>query len=279
MDANAWAHELINQFASRVGESVWLNVRDRGLVAAGLHARVDNPDTIDQGATNVCGIVGFMRNWAKDDPVDFAWLGIQLYETGRGRVGRGQFCGKVVAPSPELKNHSVPQGMDPADWITLASTREAFNSVFKYPDPFIGETLSAINFPSDVVAGFKAAGYTHVTDRTSWNKSVGYDNANDASDKFLQDYRVVLLINARLLNDDTARTQAVVPTSDHWVGLCSEIGMNLWWHRDAPVEADRVGVRLKVNSWGKPVSVPNNGDYLPLKTFVNHYYGFVAAKF
>jgi hypothetical protein len=279
MEAKEWAYKIINDFASRAGGSVWLNASDRGLVAAGLHARVDKPDTIRQGATNVCGIVGFVRNWAQDDPVDFAWLGIQLYETGRGRVGRGQFCGKVVAPSPELKKHPVPQGMDPADWIILASIREAFNSVFKYPDPFIGETLSAINFPSDVVAGFKAAGYVNVTDRTSWNKSVGYDNANDASDKFLQGYRVVLLINARLLNDDKARTQAVVPTSDHWVGLCSEIEINLWWQPGAPVEADRAGVRLKVNSWGDGVSVPNNGDYMLLRTFVNHYYGFVAAKF
>lgn len=279
MDAKTWAHDLINQFASRSGNSVWLNVPDRGLVAQGLHARVDNPDSINQMSTNVCGIVGFMRNWATDDPVDFAWLGIQLYETGRGRVGRGQYCGKVIAPSPWLKSYPVPQGMDPADWITLASVREAFNGVFKYPDPVLGETLSAINFPGDVVAGFKAAGYTNVIDRTSWDRSVGYDNATDASDEFVQDYRVVLLINARLLSDATASTEAVVPTSDHWVGLCSEIGINFFWRPDAPEEADRTGVRLTVNSWGRLVSVPNQGDYLPLKTFVNHYYGYIAAKF
>lgn len=294
MTDKSWAHELVDNFSnSSIGGNIWLHLGGkRKAVAESLHARIDDPNKIDQLATNLCGVVSVVRDWAYDDPIDYAWLGIQLYETGRGRMGRGKMLGKIIAPSTDLKNSRVPESkyksggskpMDPADWIILAPIREAFNTVLKYPG--IWEEVSAINTPADVVEFFKKSGYTKIVSKTNWIEGDGYSNMMEASDLCDQGWKVVLLINSRLLYDNKATTQAVVATSDHWVGLLpsdggSAISVNLFWRMNESTESDRIGISFKCHSWGDIVSVPNKGDFISFsEAFLKHYYGFIAAKY
>src|SRR5215217_8218539 len=147
-DPRIQAQQLIAAFKARGAQSsrsniycakdgIWLHVC-RNKVADGLQDRVLNPNLIAQTTTNMCGIAAFVRQWAEDDPVGYAWLGITLYENGTGRIGRGNLTGKEVFPSYDLKNSPLPQyqsnghwfEMNHADWIVLASIREAFNGLF-----------------------------------------------------------------------------------------------------------------------------------------------------
>jgi hypothetical protein len=109
--------------------------------------------------------------------------------------------------------------------------------------------IRAWNFPSEVVATFKAAGYTNVVNDTDWAGSKGWDNLIEASNKFRNKWRVVLLINARMLDDKTLGTEAFFATSDHWVGLHSAINLTYVGseHRVTP---------FTVFTWGKERQVP-----------------------
>ena len=313
MSSKSWALELIDRFSDRTsGDGIWMNLRRRD-VAEGLRARVDNPDEIDQLSTNTCGVASFVRNWAIDDPVGYAWLGIQLYETGRGRIDNPRSKSvKIISSHEALRKHPLPhdsQGrpMNPADWIILASVRHSFNSVMQYPDPVFGEAISAINFPGDVVGMFRAAGYQKIVDGTNWLSSRGYENATKAGELCDAGWRVVFLINSRLLDDAGASSTALITSSDHWVVLVNPeklpsspsssssgsyftdadelssamgaVDINYFWRRNAPVEVDRIGVRFRCYTWGSVRRVPQNGGYFPWRVFQQHYFGYVAALY
>jgi hypothetical protein len=278
------AQQLVAQFKARHGGGIWLNV-DRNQVADGLQDRLMNSNLIAQNNTNLCGIAAFVSAWAKDDPVGYAWLGISLFEAGWGRIGRGSMFGKEVRPSADLKNAPIPhmekyyrnghaRQMNHADWIILASVREAFNTVFtRYTGTDPLEPIQGMATPGEVVQEFKAAGYTTIIEKTNWALGEGYDNINEASRYLQSKWRVVLLINMRMLDDATIDTEArLIRTSDHWIRLTSPIQMNL-------VGKDYIISPFKVFTWGKEKQVPDKLPSITLPTFLKNYYGFIAAKY
>lgn len=294
-----WAQQLVAQFKARSGGNIWLNVqRDR--VADGLQDRLMNPNLIAQCSTNLCGIAAFVSAWAKDDPVGYAWLGISLFEAGWGRIGRGEMLGKVVRPSTELKNAPIPSTpvsklpiagkkdangkdvyiefetphglqMNHADWIILASVREAFNTVFsvytKY-DPL--EPLQGMATPGEVVKEFKAAGYTQIIEKTNWGLGEGLDNLNEANAYLQNKWQVVLLINSNMLKDETIDKSSTI--SNHWIRMRTEIKMNL-------VGKDYVIPPFEIFTWGKVRQVPEALPSITWPTFMKNYYGFIAVKY
>ena len=291
-DPRIQAQQLIAQFKARgaqptrsnincAKDGIWLHVC-RNKVADGLQDRVMNPNLIAQSKTNMCGIAAFVRQWAEDDPVGYAWLGITLYENGTGRIGRGNLTGKEVFPSRDLKNSPPPQyqekgtwyEMNHADWVVMASIREAFNGLFtRYTanDPL--EPLAGMTLPSEVVNAFKAAGYTSIINQTAWATGKGFDTIQEASSLVDAKWKVVLLINDNLLYDHKMDKQAVIgSTGDHWVGLLSTIRMTLTG-KDYMVEP------FQVFTWGKTKWVPESKTAFPLTTMLKQYYGYVAAKY
>lgn len=291
-DPKAHALRLIAEFKARGAQAtqankcakdgIWLNIC-RNKVADGLENRIYFPNNINQMNTNICGVASFVRQWIKDDPVGFAWLGISLYENGCGYIGRGKYHGKDIRPSKELKNSPVPATplenhpgygveMNHADWIVMASIREAFNSVFDYSADEGIFAIKAWNFPSEVVATFKAAGYVNVVNDTDWAEAKGWDNLVEASNKFQNNWRVVLLINSRMLSDDKLGTEAFIATSDHWVGLQSAINVTL-------VGSEYRVSPFKVFTWGKEKKVPEKLANVPLELLLKNYYGYIAAKY
>jgi hypothetical protein len=292
LDPKAHALQLIAEFKARGAQSspstpcakdgIWLNVC-RNKVADGLENRIYFPDNLNQLNTNICGVAAFVRQWIKDDPVGFAWLGISLYESGCGYLGRGKYHGKDIRPSNELRNSIIPstpiknspglaREMNHADWIVMASIREAFNDIFNYSEDEGIFAIKAWNFPSEVVATFKAAGYTNVVDDTDWAGNKGWESLMEASNKFRNKWRVVLLINARMLDDAKLGTEAFIATSDHWVGLQSAINLTVVGseHRVSP---------FKVFTWGKEKKVPETLPSVPLSSLLKNYYGYIAAKY
>jgi len=290
-DPRIQAQQLIAEFKARGAQAtrtnpcakdgIWLNVC-RNKVAEGLQDRVMNPNLIAQTNTNMCGIAAFVHQWAKDDPVGYVWLGITLYEHGTGRIGRGNLTGKEVFPSSDLKNSPLPyyqsEGhwfeMNHADWIILASIREAFNGLFtRYTanDPL--EPLAGMTTPGEVVNAFKAAGYTSIINQTDWAMGKGFDNIQEASDLLGAKWKVVLLINDNMLYDDKMDKQSLlIRSANHWVGLLSSIQMNL-------SGKDYMVSPFQVFTWGKPKFVPVKQAPFPLTTLLKNYYGYVAAKY
>jgi hypothetical protein len=196
-----------------------------------------------------------------------------LYELGRGRLGRGELLGKVLVPSPDLRNSQLPNDMAPADWMILASVHEACNILgvrhYTKDEGFLHN--KAWQTAQEVITAYKAAGYRKVIDHTDFlhASNFTYADLEKANDYLRDGYRVSLLINMRLLIDSKIGTQAAVATSDHWVGMLETINVT--------VKGDYIPA-FKVFSWGEPRRVPQAGDGVKLQDFLKEFYGFVAAR-
>src|SRR4051794_31575732 len=79
----AEAHRLVDYWVGKATGARWPRL-DKAKVLAGLKARIDNPDRIQQKSTSLCGVAAFVRELAWDDPCQYGLLGALLYEGGWG---------------------------------------------------------------------------------------------------------------------------------------------------------------------------------------------------
>jgi hypothetical protein len=279
-DPRVTAQQMVAQFKARSGNGFWLNV-ERAKLADGLQDRILSPHIIAQNKTNLCAIASFVFEWIQDDPIGYAQLGIALFETGAGRIGRGAITGKPVKPSADLRTSRIPyvdpnsahrQQMNHADWVILASIRESLNLVLNYTADNEGQLfgkIGPVNYNGDVAAAFKAAGYTKIMDKTHLD-GAGHENLMEASDKFELGYRVVLYINSCILKDSDINDSS--KGGKHAVGLKSPILVNI-------VGTEQSVFPFKIFTWGNIQQVPARLPGIPLKTLLKNYYGFIAAKY
>ncbi|MEX2189034.1 MAG: hypothetical protein WD875_19660 [Pirellulales bacterium] len=271
---------LAEAFGKRPGGGMF-KLLERQKIAKGLVKRLNEPNSFDQGSTWLCGIATFVRVWAFDHPVEFVTLAVDLFEKGKGKlVGHGKYGGKTITPSKELRDSppaklSNNDDFNHADWIVLASIREAFNDVFNYSADEGVFRIKAWNFPSDVEREFKAAGYTRVINKAANGVGGGgFQNFSEAADLYERDWRVILLINSRLLSakpEDVAST-GVLNTSNHWVGLNSSIVVNTFNNKALVYPFD-------VYSWNRIHTIPDWKKPIAFATLDVSYFGFVAGKF
>jgi hypothetical protein len=280
------AHALVKQRLEHGGVGgLWPHLRSDWVIWE-LHQRIDHPELIHQGPTNVCGIAAPMFFWARDHPLDYVTLVTDLYLNGEGMFGTYK-----IKPSQELRSDPPPISYSKgqvtdftphSDWLLLASVRQAFNAWMSYRSPNASwwadllKPLRAINLPSDVVDGLHAAGYHKVVERTKWYSGRGIDNALEAGTEAMIGHRVVMLINSNMIKGDKQLSRGTSflfwHTSDHWVGLLDDIILSVDQRRVLP---------FRVFSWGQILTVPVNEATapggLPVEAFVDNYYGYVTA--
>lgn len=279
MTDKKWALELVKQFDERWEPGVWTHIQREDLVKS-LRERLDNPDSLNQGNTNLCGVASFVRDWLQDDPIGYVWLAISLFEKGVAYFSRKGNGGKVIRPSQELKSSvlaNVPdrntsRTVDPADWIVMASLREDLNVSLNYRADegwLFWSDMRGLTSVGDVVKLFRRAGYQDVRDYANWWVRYSANHLEIAGRYVLAGYKVVLFIDYRLLEKAKQDTEALVATANHFVGLTSPITF----------DPSRAYLNFNVFTWGNVQPVPEGGGWMPVKTLERHYYGFVAAKF
>jgi hypothetical protein len=262
------AHGLVDYWVGKATGDLWPTLRKKD-VLAGLHARIDKPDLINQWTANLCGPAAFVRELAYDDPCQYGLLAALLYEGGWGHLGRRRL--KRVEPRLPTRMERVPQQkgaeMNHADWLVLASVRDAFNSTAYVNDVFEGLRGMTVGTMPQF---FKAAGYDNVAYDYDAVTPKGVPNIEQANRLFRGGYAAALFIHSRLVEKETR----VLPTANHWVVLRSPIQLNY------ALKAGGVGVRIdKVWTWGEEKSIPLGYEpYMPLAEFLACYYGYVAAK-
>jgi hypothetical protein len=264
----AEAHGLVDYWVGKASGAKWPNL-DKQKVRAGLHARIDDPDRIDQKTTSLCGVAAFVRELAWDDPCQYGLLGALLYEGGWGNLGKRRLT--RIEPGAATRKEQVPrrngQDMDHADWLVLASVRDAFNATPYVNDAFEGLRGMTVGAMPEY---FKAAGYEKLAFNYSATTPKGVKNIEEASAYFRNGYAVALFVHSSMIDQSTR----ILPTAQHWIVLRSPIQLNYVW------KPGRVGVRIdKVWTWGEEKTIPSGyAPYMPLAEFSAHYYGYVAAK-
>jgi hypothetical protein len=79
---------IIQKFATRTGPSAFPNLGfSRTIFAKDLMNRINSSSLVDQQVTSLCGPAAFLFSVLKKDPEVFAKYVIDLYETGRARIG------------------------------------------------------------------------------------------------------------------------------------------------------------------------------------------------
>jgi hypothetical protein len=237
----------------------------------GLTQRVIDPEGVNQQSTGLCGVTVVVRLWAYEHPEEFVTFAIDLYEKGVAVMrGKNTTHARKIRPSTTLLHAAPPPGMNDADWIVCPSIRESLNMVFKHYNP-LGDTFDAISctWPGDLKKQFDALGYTHVRDRITWGKTQGYDSLMEASRLFRAQWRVVIYINACLLENATT---FAVNYPDHYVGLASPITQRISTGTPALYP-------FMVWTWGGNKKIADRGGPIALDTVAQNYFGYVAAKF
>lgn len=276
-------HQLVTEFEARRGAGFWPYL-SRKTIGKELHDRLDNPNLIDQGSTNTCGVACMIRFWAQDNPSGYAWLAISLFENGIGYVGTNPTEGKILRPSRALRGDKIPlddygNEMPHVDWMMMSSIRQGYNKWMDYRSPQAGwineklEKVRAINTPGDIKAMLKSAGYRRIKDESAWFWGRGIDNALEAGTQAMLGARVIMLIHSNMLEykDQFKQGRDVVfATSNHWVGLMTDI---------IPDADKQFVLPFKVFSWGEERRVPKPHHIvgMPVKAFMNNYYGYISA--
>lgn len=270
MSAQDDAKKLVDDFTGRTQSSVWHSI-GRADVADGVKARIDDPDKINQGNTSLCGPAEFAWDLASDHPADYARAVIELYETGRTRIGSMN-----VVPCADLKNYVLPAtaGINPADWILLASIRDNDNWFFDYQDD--SDSVSAMTMPHSKETWLKKAGYTDVINETNVFFTKDLAHAAKASRLLSSGYKVALFINGNMLDASKMNDASVTP--DHWVGLTKPINIKSYNYPVKKTNKDPdSSVDFEVYTWGTRKKVPASGRLTDFN-FSCNYYGFIACR-
>jgi hypothetical protein len=142
---NDWyrAH-LIDFFAFAPGRKPFFKMVDLNQLHLSIRKRVDDPNEIDQGFSNLCGIAATMQIFAEFEPkayVDVIW---QLYEMGKATTRNYTINSYwILGENPPSK--SLPD----ADYILLSSIRTSENAFLNY-NPSNDEGLSGMTFPNEI---------------------------------------------------------------------------------------------------------------------------------
>lgn len=287
-----FAKDLVREHLKGAGNGVyWPKVKEE-LVAGGLIHRVDNPDAVYQSAANVCGMAAFVHDLLETDPVLYVWLGIHLFKSAKGKLGRGKE-GLEITASIETRSSPLPNGINHADWVLLASLRDYSNKVLRYGyntkipilsdipilgilgQPSVAEPIAGINWPKDLEVLLRGAGFTKVVNAASTTSLAGYKNWQRAGEYYEAGYQVMLLISNAMLTGGKPTL-----TAEHWVTLESAIEEDMFAFEGNSVEL-KTGVNFTIfnpatKSRYKVPAPPSK--YVILLQIVNNFYGFVAAR-
>jgi hypothetical protein len=255
------ALDLVNAFAARSGPQAFPTM-DRAEVAEGLRQRIRNPALVNQGQAHLCpsALIVFLE--ARDHPVHYVLLVIQLFE-----LGQTYLRGWRIAPSRQLRNYLPRPGtIDDVDWIPMASIRESDEWFWSNRDVFHDGGAYC-----DVIANWlTSAGYTDVRDNSSRSHTETERNLRLAGAYHDMGFRVILNFDAQVL---TAPANRGARKLMHVATLTYPI---MFFTNPDGTKA----VEITVQTWGSQRQIiPFGAPSMLLADFLNHYYGFVAARF
>jgi hypothetical protein len=266
------ARALVAQFGARTTRGAFPNITREALVIS-LLKRIDQPESINQGMTNMCGPAAFMFTFAKHDIAAYTKFVIDLYERGDATIGTL----RVTPSSAFCFDHMPWQTSSPADWIALGSIRDSSNWFFQYHTNELPFFNAGTRSDSPLLTWEGIRGGTTAGDVTSWLKNMGYtsvvnesnlvfcstlDNLRQADARYRNGEKVCLLVCANFLDAKTRKEAADGGRADHFIVLAS------------PIEIG-AEVHFTLYTWG---SFRPLGFRLTPEEFLNSYYGYIAAR-
>lgn len=119
---------------------------DKAALISDLVATVKNPvNAVNQGNTGLCGPAAIQVELARRNPARFVDIVRSIYETGQFQSG-----GTTYAASAELKASPVRAGITSADWLFMATVRDAGNAFMRITAQTEATSLAYASMPWEV---------------------------------------------------------------------------------------------------------------------------------
>jgi len=280
--ASASVSQLLTNFRNKTTPGVY-RYFTRGDVARQIQDRVNYPGMIRQGQSSLCGPAAFLYCVAKKMPLAYAQYIIDLYESGKAKLGSLN-----IEPGTDTKNYDLPlflSDMAAADWIGLAGLRDSANNCFDYQK--FTNTIPGITMPGELLSWFTKAGYTSGEDNT--NIIFGAKNLFtllSAHQRQQAGHAVCLLVVASVFDGVLRLSSNNLP--NHWVVLTSPIkidgmpvlpllGKGKTINNDDSILSKKIS--FDVYTWGNSArSVTFKSHDLTVAQFLPHFFGYVSAK-
>lgn len=246
--------------------------------------RIEDPDRIWQGTSNLCGMASFMNSLAYKDPYLYGYFVCGLLKNGSAYLGYTKDS-PVIKPSKATRSSKVPPSMPTADWVALSSLRDHLNQVLHYSFdvgvptlkdiPLIGlfgtpklvEAVGGITWPKDLPPMLEAVGYTNIVNRADVVVRPDQSVWGELHHYYSHGYRVLLLINTAIFQPDAGKFSSM---PNHWVRMAGRVHQTGSKVRVLVYDPAAGGLRWLPQS--------KSGASLPLSAFWGNFWGFVAAR-
>jgi photosystem II stability/assembly factor-like uncharacterized protein len=205
--------------------SAWSKIKKADFVSS-LTAMINDPSTIDQAQTNLCGVAIALKAAVEYEPEKVVEMAISLYEKGEW---------KGVKRNSDLRDDPASNGLDAASFVIMTSLRQTCNVFFDY-DPKDDAGASGFTWPGDVDLIAKKMGMSITT-------SDDFVKGKGTADKMIAGMQtalknkhfIVLCINA----SEFQKTSSWSVTPNHYIQITgvSVKGDNVtfdWWSWGQP---------------------------------------------
>lgn len=128
--------------------SAWSNVTKADFVSS-LKNMINNPSSIDQASTNLCGIAAACKTAIEYDPISFVDNALELYQTGQ--IKSRNILYSNITPNEELRNGSPSNGLDAASFVMMSSVRDAGNYALDYTPKTDKNGARGFGYPDDII--------------------------------------------------------------------------------------------------------------------------------
>ncbi|WP_018692835.1 hypothetical protein [Algicola sagamiensis] len=267
----------INQFLQKkpACQFTGLNISHRDF-AEQLRKRVVFPWIIDQREAYLCGPNAYFFCLVSKKPDEYVKYVLDLWTHGEAELGN-----LAVKPSKACLTARVSSDdTRAADWIALASLRDATNNFFDFNGPRDG--TAGITMPVDLAAWFYKTGFSGVRNQTNIVLNGSLENLQQAQRLFQGNHYVNLFISSKVIH--LPKKAKLFP--NHWVVLTSHILVKNKLITNYQVseleEMMDEPVSLHVATWGLeqgrlPLHLANRRKVLTLGELLKFYFGYVAA--
>jgi hypothetical protein len=205
----------MDEFQNSTDTPAFICIEDKVAFIKDLKERCNNPISINQRKSSLCGPASFMYCIACEKPNEYAEYILDLAMTGKARLGNMEIAPSHT-PSAKIKNHEIA----PVDWVALGSLRDDSNSFFTL-DP--DSQIAGITISSTVAEWFQKTGWFKSVEDRAATRLQSMNNLLQINN--LPTSYVCLLIRARIISaQQVSSDQGRIP--DHWVvlGQCNGQG-------------------------------------------------------
>jgi len=189
------ARALVDDFENSARTGMWTGIRKADIVE-GLRERISNSSLVYQAGSPLCGPAVFTYELATDDPVAYAKAVIDLFTGGPAVIGT-----LLLKPKTDLIFNPFTGGVDPADWVMMASLRDSSNWFFDMES--VDDYVGAATIPSTMASWLQTVGFSKVINQTNLWYAKDSSSLMRASSYLTQEYRVLLFINSAMVHAKT----------------------------------------------------------------------------